>query len=246
MKAVAQTLGVSRSNLHERQRGSTEPRRSYHKAQDAARLVAERPTYGYRRICAVLNRELKAEGLAPANHKRVYRIMKANNLLLERSGFDRPERIHDGKVVMMRSNLRWCSDGLEFTCWNGDIIRAAFLLDAHDREVIAWRAVANAGISGSDVRDMLLEAVGKTLRQLSRARGGRGLIRQWKRLHSKGNPHLRSPARPEVMLHPSRQPAIQRHVRGLRENAQARLRARQSATQCRNRFEFDRRLDRGL
>jgi transposase InsO family protein len=167
MKAVAETLGVSRSNLHDRQNGGTKPRRSYHKAQDAAvlprieRLVAERPTYGYRRITAVLNRKLKAEGLAPVNHKRVYRIMKTNNLLLERSGFDRPERTHDGKVIMMRSNLRWCSDGLECACWNGDVIRAAFLLDAHDREVIAWRAVANAGISGSDVRDMLLEAVEK-------------------------------------------------------------------------------------
>ena len=140
MKAVAQTLGVSRSNLHERQSGSTEPRRSYYKFQDAVprieRLVQERPTYGYRRITAVLNWELRAESLAPANHKRIYRIKKANNLLLERSGFDRPERGHDGKVVMMRSNLRWCSDGLEFTCWNGDVIRAAFLLDAHDREFI--------------------------------------------------------------------------------------------------------------
>lgn len=165
MKAVAETLGVSRSNLHDRLNGSAKPRRSYHKAQDAAvlprieRLVAKRPTYGYRRITAVLNRELCAAGLPSVNHKRIYRIMKANNLLLERSGFDRPERTHDGKVVMMRSNLRWCSDGLEFACWNGDVIRAAFLIDAHDREIIAWRAVANAGISGSDVRDMLLEAV---------------------------------------------------------------------------------------
>lgn len=52
---------------------------------------------------------------------------------------------------MMRSNLRWCSDGLEFTCWNGDVIRLAFLIDAHDREIISWRAVANAGISGTHV-----------------------------------------------------------------------------------------------
>ena len=48
---------------------------------------------------------------------------------------------------------------MEFTCWNGDVIRLAFLIDAHDREIIAWQAVANAGISGSHVRDMLLEAV---------------------------------------------------------------------------------------
>jgi len=38
-------------------------------------LVAKRPTYGYRRITALLNRELRALGLPPVNHKRVYRIM---------------------------------------------------------------------------------------------------------------------------------------------------------------------------
>ncbi len=48
----------------------------------------------------------------------------------------------------MRSNLRWCSDGFEFTCWNGDVIRGAFLIDAHDREIISWRAVVNAGSEG--------------------------------------------------------------------------------------------------
>ncbi len=54
---------------------------------------------------------------------------------------------------------RWRSDGFEFTCWNNDIIRGAFTIDAPDREVIAWTAVANAGIRGSDIRDMMLEAV---------------------------------------------------------------------------------------
>jgi len=165
MKAIAATLGVSRSNLAERLKGNAKPRRSYHKAQDAAlllrikALVAKRPTYGYRRITAVLNRELRVEDGQPVNHKRVYRIMKNNRLLLARKYTERPEHAHDGKVVVIRSNLRWCSDGFEFTCWNGEIVRGAFIIDAHDREVIAWRAVANAGISGSDVRDMLLEAV---------------------------------------------------------------------------------------
>ena len=123
MKTVATTLGVSRSNLHDRLTGDATPRRGYHKAQDAAvlarirSLVAKRPTYGYRRITALLNRALRAQGLAPVNHKRVYRIMARNRLLLERSGVERAERTHDGKVIMMRSNPRWCSDGLEFTCW---------------------------------------------------------------------------------------------------------------------------------
>lgn len=73
----------------------------------------------------------------------------------------RKGRVHDGKVMIMRSNLRWYSDTLEFTCWNGKVVRFAFIIDAFDREIIAWMAVANAGIVGSDVRDMMLEAVEK-------------------------------------------------------------------------------------
>ena len=165
MKAVAETLGVARSNLIDRLAGRTRPRGRYHKAGDAVivpmitALVTARPTYGYRRITALLNRQLRETGAAPVNHKRVYRIMQANNLLLARKYEERPDLAHDGKVIVMRSNLRWCSDGFEFVCWNGDIIRGAFIIDAHDREIIAWRAVVNAGISGSDVRDMMLEAV---------------------------------------------------------------------------------------
>jgi putative transposase len=165
VKVVAETLGVARSNLIDRLTGKTKPRRRYHKAQDAAvapmitALVSARPTYGYRRITAILNRQLRSECLTPVNHKRVYRIMQAHSLLLARQYTERPEHVHDGKVIVMRSNLRWCSDGFEFTCWNGDIVRGAFIIDAHDREIIAWRAVVNAGISGSDIRDIMLEAV---------------------------------------------------------------------------------------
>jgi putative transposase len=165
MKTIAETLGVARSNLYDRLEGTTHPRGRYHRRGDAellariTRLVTARPTYGYRRIRAVLNRELKAEALPPANHKRVYRLMQMHRMLLARRYTERPDHIHDGKVVVMRSNLRWCSDGFEFTCWDGAVVRGVFIIDAHDREIIAWRAVVNAGISGSDVRDMMLEAV---------------------------------------------------------------------------------------
>ena len=40
-----------------------------------------------------------------------------------------------------------------------DVVRGVFLIDAHDREIIARRAVMNAGNSGSDIRDLLLEAM---------------------------------------------------------------------------------------
>jgi len=167
MKRIAEALGVSRSNLAERTRGVRPPRGPYLKAEDAVLLpiirsfVDERPTYGYRRITALVNRQLAKTGHVPVNRKRVHRIMQRHALLLERHTGRREGRIHDGKVMVMCSNLRWCSDGLEFTCWNGDVIRLAFIFDAFDREIIAWTAVCGAGISGSDVRDMMLEAVEK-------------------------------------------------------------------------------------
>jgi putative transposase len=165
MKAVAETLGVSRSNLHDRVHQVSKPRGSYRKPEDdellrlVRRLVDERPTYGYRRITALANRELVRAGRPALNHKRVFRIMRQNGMLLARHTGHRSGRIHDGKVVVMHSNLRWCSDGFEITCWNGQIVRAAFIIDAHDREIIAWHVVAGAGISGSMVRDMMLAAV---------------------------------------------------------------------------------------
>ena len=165
MKRVAEALGVSRSNLAERGHGRSQSRGRYIKADDEAllplirRFADERPTYGYRRIAALVNRELARQSLPPANRKRVHRIMHRHSLLLGRCTGRREGRVHDGKVMVMRSNLRWCSDGLEFTCWNGEIVRLAFIIDAFDREIIAWTAVSGAGISGSDVRDMMLEAV---------------------------------------------------------------------------------------
>ena len=167
MKRIAEVFGVSRSNLADRRSGKARPRGPYLKADDEdllpliRRFVDERPTYGYRRITALVNRELTRKGLPVANRKRVHRIMHQAALLLEPCTGRREGRVHDGKVMVMRSNLRWCSDGLEFACWNGEIIRMAFIIDAFDREIIAWTAVSGAGISGSDVRDMMLEAVEK-------------------------------------------------------------------------------------
>ena len=127
MKRVTQTLGVARSNVLERrnharpQRGSQERPGDVELAAAIRRLVDARPTYGYRRIAALLKRERRSDGLAPVNTKRVYRLMKKHGLLLERHTGRRRPRQHDGQVATIRSNCRWCSDALEFTCWNGEV-----------------------------------------------------------------------------------------------------------------------------
>jgi putative transposase len=84
--------------------------------------------------------------------------MKKHGLLLQRHTGRRTLGAHDGTVATIRSNVRWCSDALEFTCWNGDIVRVAFALDCHDREVVSWVATT-AGISGEMIRDMMAQCV---------------------------------------------------------------------------------------
>lgn len=166
MKTIASTLGVARSNVIER-RNEARPRRGpqirdgdIELAADLRRLVDARPTYGYRRIAALLKRERRSAGQALVNAKRVYRLMKKHRLLLERHTGRRRPREHDGQVATLRSNVRWCSDTLEFTCWNGEIVRVAFALDCHDREAMAWVATT-AGISGEMIRDLMVSCVEK-------------------------------------------------------------------------------------
>ena len=81
MKRIAEALGISRSNLAERTQGEAAARGSYVKAADEAllplirRFVDERPTYGYRRITALL----RDAGWA-VNRKRVERIWRREGL----------------------------------------------------------------------------------------------------------------------------------------------------------------------
>src|SRR3984885_9645856 len=164
VKRVAQTLGVSRSQLNERLKGARKLRSAYRMAEDAEllaplrTLVDERPTYGYRRITALLNRERLKNGLPRLNHKRIYRLMSQNGMLLQRYTGKPPGRAHEGVIITIRPNLRWTSDGLEIACWNGEVVRVAFALDTCDREVMAWCA-GTSGISGEMIRDLMVESV---------------------------------------------------------------------------------------
>jgi hypothetical protein len=71
---------------------------------------------------AVPHMRKKLELTPTGNHKRVFRIMERQGFLLQRYSGRRKGPLPDGKGVVMRSNLRWCSDVFEITCWNGDIV----------------------------------------------------------------------------------------------------------------------------
>jgi Transposase and inactivated derivatives len=164
MTAVASTLEVSRSRQYERRKnGEGSRKRHYRKADDEGylflirRITDDRPTYGYRRVSALLNRQMMRENRPRVNAKRVYRLMKINGLLLQRYT-GRPARLHEGRIRMNRSNRRWCSDAFEIACWNGERVRVAFSLDCCDREIMSYIGTTG-GISGDLVRDLMAEAI---------------------------------------------------------------------------------------
>lgn len=154
MSRIAQALGVDRKSVTTRStaRGPQRREGDPELLQAITNLVSEKPTFGYRRVTAVLRKrgyEL--------NHKRVYRLMKRAGLLLQRYA-SRPERPHEGKVITLKSDLRWCTDAFEIRCWSGEKVHVAFALDCCDREAISWVA-ADGHLTGADIRDLMAASV---------------------------------------------------------------------------------------
>ncbi|AVS71618.1 IS3 family transposase [Paracidovorax avenae] len=169
VKTVCRTMGLARSHVRDllgRDEDWRDGRRHRTPADDAGLLaelrqeIAQLPSYGYRRACALVNRQRAAQGGPRVNAKRVYRVMAAAGLLLPKAPRRRQSaRTHEGRVAVSRSDLRWCSDGLEIKCDSGQTVTATFTKDCCDREVMAWRAWEGKGLPGEPVREMLIEAV---------------------------------------------------------------------------------------
>ena len=100
----------------------------------------------YRRITPLLNRE------------RLYRLMNKHDLkhdlLPARDTGRRRQHQQIGKVATLRYPR--CYDGFEFTCWSGETVHVAFVLDCHDRQAIGW---TTAGIPGVMISDRMTACV---------------------------------------------------------------------------------------
>ena len=151
VSAVAETMGMARSNLVARLKLVIPRRRGRPRQPDTDLLanikamIADMPTYGYRRVHAVLRRQAAQEAGAPApNHKRVWRMMKENGLLLQRHACGETRR-HDGRIVVDERNRRGCSNDFEIGCDNGERVCIASALDYCDRKAISF--IAGGGIA---------------------------------------------------------------------------------------------------
>lgn len=162
MAAVCRALRVARSTAYLRAR----PRqgRFYRRFEDMEVLLQilsvtkKRASYGYRRVWRLVNRVRLEHGQRAYNLKRIRRVMRINDLMLPGKMRRRIDRPHTGRIQMPGSNQRWCSDGFNIPCWNGQTVQVAFALDCHDREVLAHVAQASA-LKGTDVRLLLDQSI---------------------------------------------------------------------------------------
>jgi putative transposase len=109
-------------------------------------------------VHALLLRQAEKIGRAAPNSKRIYRLMKVHELLLQRDGGRSAERRHDGRVAVDQRNTRWRSDGLEIACDAGEKVRVAFALDCCGRKAMAHLATTD-GITAKDVQDLMVAIV---------------------------------------------------------------------------------------
>ena len=111
------------------------------------------PSYGYRRVHALLLRQ----GIG-CNPKTVYLHLKRQSWLAShRRRTLRPGRPHQGKVAVLRSNQRWACDITSLKLWTGQKLRLAVIIDCADRMVLAWKLQPR--ITTGEVAELLREAL---------------------------------------------------------------------------------------
>ena len=131
--------------------------------QELQSALSRFPSFGYKRLTAVVNRNRKAQGSEKVNAKRVYRVAKETGLLLVKKAMPMPgySRDHNGHVAVDESDQRWCSDGLELKCFNGETVSMTFVLDCCDREAISFVAKKGKGLPAWMAQEQVLLAVNK-------------------------------------------------------------------------------------
>jgi putative transposase len=237
MKSLCRILGVARSHVHE----------LHHRDGDWADGRKRRAPVGG---CATPGRDLRADrktaelwvsthmrpGQSPAGCTgRRQGQSQADlpgdaqvGLLLPKAPRRRQSsRKHEGKVAVERSDLRWCSDGLEINCNSGHTVTATFAKDCCDREVMAWRAWEGRSLPGEPVREMLIEAVEKrfgTVESLPGCSSAGVPLRQRQHVDLGRQQGGSSLAGSAAGQHTGLQPAKQRYRRKLRQHVQTLLR----------------------
>jgi len=134
-RRACSVLEVARSVLHERPR-----RESQRAAGDElllariARLIEQHPTFGYRRIWALLHFREKL----PINRKTVYSVLRRQQWFVHQRRTTPRPRVKRWRSQTEQSDHRWAMDVTHIPCGGDGWAHLAAVIDCHDREVVGW------------------------------------------------------------------------------------------------------------
>jgi transposase InsO family protein len=158
MAAICRALKVARRTAYYVAR--ERPVGYYRRREDEAVLrqihavTNSRASYGTRRTRTMVNEACGTR----YDRKRIRRLMRMNGLMLAPRVHRRMGRPHLGQVIAPGSNQRWCSDILLIPGWSGEVVSVAFVLDGHDRELLAHVAAPRT-LRGGDIRVLMERAL---------------------------------------------------------------------------------------
>ena len=135
-RRVCQVLGVPRSRLQPG-RASRAPRRGEVEevlAERVRRIIEELPTFGYRRIWAILRYR---DGVR-VNRKAVYRVLKLKGWFVHQRRLTPRPRVRGRRSIAAASDSRWAMDVTHIDCGVNGWAHLAALIDCHDREIVGW------------------------------------------------------------------------------------------------------------
>ena len=97
-------------------------------------LIQEHPTYGYRRLWALLRYRL---GIT-VNRKRIYRILKAKRWMVHQRVVTPRPRVKASVSRTTKSDRRWAMDLTHVDCGRDGWAHLVGVIDCHDRELLGW------------------------------------------------------------------------------------------------------------
>lgn len=134
-RRVCRVLSVSRSRLHAMERkGSRKPVIDELLSQRIRGIIEQFPTFGYRRIWAILRYR---DGVQ-VNRKAVYRVLKLKGWFVHQRSITPRPRVKGMRSRAQVSNERWAMDVTHVHCGEDGWAHLSAVIDCHDRELVGY------------------------------------------------------------------------------------------------------------
>jgi putative transposase len=134
LRRICNRLEVSRSALHVAGKPLKAPVLDEVLVARVHRLVRAHPTFGYRRIWAMLRFR---EGVR-VNRKAVYRILRLKGWFVHQRTVTPRPRVQNRRSRAERSDQRWAMDVTHVPCGRDGWGHLTAVIDCHDREIVGW------------------------------------------------------------------------------------------------------------